>query len=109
MADLNRSLRWPVAPQRVAVISARGAAGYGDFVRQLHDNPRRLAFSTTLFEVALQGERTAASVIGALDAVAAEIDSFDCVVIIRGRGAVADPAWFDNYDLAANVAQFPLP
>lgn len=109
VADLNRSLRWPVAPQRVAVISARGAAGYGDFVRQLHDNPRRLAFSTTLFEVALQGERTAASVIGALDAVAADIDSFDCVVIIRGGGAVADLAWFDNYDLAANVAQFPLP
>ncbi len=34
---------------------------------------------------------------------------FDCVVIIRGGGAVADLASFDDYDLAANVAQFPLP
>ena len=37
------------------------------------------------------------------------IDDYDCVVIIRGGGAVADLAWFDNYELALNVASFPLP
>ena len=39
----------------------------------------------------------------------ADLDSFDCVVIIRGGGAVSDLVSFDDYDLAANVAQFPLP
>ncbi|WP_368731853.1 exodeoxyribonuclease VII large subunit, partial [Bacillus pumilus] len=31
------------------------------------------------------------------------------VVIIRGGGATSDLAAFENYDLAANIAQFPLP
>lgn len=107
--DLNRSLPWPATPQRIAIISARGAAGYGDFIKHLYANPMRLRFDTTLFEAALQGENTAPSIIAALEAVMTRFDSFDCVVIIRGGGAVADLASFDNYDLAANVAQFPLP
>lgn len=109
VANLNRMLSWPATPMRIAVISAKGAAGYGDFVKHLHDNPQRLRFSTTLFEAAMQGERTAPTVIAALDAVMNSDESFDCVVIIRGGGAVADLAWFDDYDLAAAVAQYPLP
>ena len=107
--DLNRELPMPRVPSRVAIVSARGAAGYGDFVRQLHNNSMRLRFTTTLFEAVLQGERTAPSVIAALDKIMARVDDFDCVVIIRGGGAVADLASFDDYELASNVAQFPLP
>lgn len=107
--DLNRELPWADVPCRVAVISASGAAGYGDFIKHLHVNPLRLRFETTLFEAAMQGERTAPSVIAALEAVNSRIDDFDCVVIIRGGGAVADLAWFDDYELALNVAFFSLP
>lgn len=107
--DLNRTLPWPDVPARIAVISARGAAGYGDFVKQLHGNPARLRFATTLFEATLQGERTAPSVIAALEAVMERIDNFDCVVIIRGGGAVSDLASFDDYSLASHIAQFPIP
>lgn len=107
--DLNRELTMPQVPSRVAIVSARGAAGYGDFVRQLHSNSMRLRFTTTLFEAVLQGERTASSVIAALDKIMERVDDFDCVVIIRGGGAVADLASFDDYELAYNVAQFPLP
>ncbi len=107
--NLNRDLAWADVPYRVAVISARGAAGYGDFVKHLHLNPLNLRFNTTLYEAALQGERTAPSVVAALEAIMERIDDYDCVVIIRGGGAVADLAWFDNYELALNVASFPLP
>lgn len=107
--DMNRSLPWPALPVRVAIVSARGAAGYGDFIKQLHANPMRIRFETTLFEATLQGERTVASVVAALDAIAAQSERFDCVVIIRGGGAVSDLASFDDYVLANNVAQFPLP
>lgn len=107
--DLNRDLALPDVPWRVAIVSARGAAGYGDFMRQLHNNTMRLRFSTTLFEAVMQGERTAPSIIAALDRIMDRIEDFDCVVVIRGGGAVADLASFDNYDLASNVAQFPLP
>ncbi len=107
--DLNRSLPWAPLPVRVAVISARGAAGYGDFMKQLHNNPSRLRFSTELFEANLQGERTVPAIVAALEAIAAREGEFDCVVLIRGGGATSDLASFDDYTLAANVAQFPLP
>ncbi|MDE6527177.1 MAG: exodeoxyribonuclease VII large subunit [Muribaculaceae bacterium] len=107
--DLNRELLWSPTPNRIAVISAAGAAGYGDFVKHLYLNPYRLRFDTTLFTAALQGERTSASVIAALEAIMERVDDFDCVVIIRGGGAVSDLASFDDYELAFNVAQFPLP
>lgn len=107
--DLNRTLGWPQVVQRVAVISARGAAGYGDFIKHLYTNPLRLRFHTELFEASLQGERTVPSIVAALEAIMEREADFDCVVIIRGGGAVSDLASFDDYTLASNVAQFPLP
>ena len=107
--DMNNQLSWPLVPQRVAVISARGAAGYGDFLNQLHNNAYGLKFYTCLFEAVMQGVNTVPSVIAALDRIAAVEEMFDCVVIIRGGGATSDLNSFDNYDLGANIAQFPLP
>lgn len=107
--DMNRNLPWPQLPVRVAIVSARGAAGYGDFMKHLHGNPLRLRFNTELFEATMQGERTVPSVVAALEAIAARDGEFDCVVLIRGGGAVSDLASFDDYTLASNVAQFPLP
>lgn len=107
--DMNRTLEWPDAPLRVAVISSKTAAGYGDFINQLYNNSSRLRFTTRLFQATLQGDNAPASIIAALHEVAAEADCFDCVVIIRGGGATSDLASFDDYSLAAHVAQFPLP
>ena len=109
MLDLNRSVPWPRPALRVAVISAAGAAGYGDFVNQLFNNRLNLRFEVRLFPAVLQGERTVPSVIGALESIASESDRWDCTVIIRGGGSTSDLAAFDNYELAANVANFPLP
>ena len=108
--NLNRELKWATpVPQRIAVISAAGAAGYGDFMNQLHTNPSHLRFVTRLFPAIMQGNSAPPSIIEALDQVAAEADQWDCVVIIRGGGATSDLQAFEDYDLAANVAQFPLP
>ncbi|MCM1517221.1 MAG: exodeoxyribonuclease VII large subunit [Pseudoflavonifractor sp.] len=107
--EANRSLEWPEVPSRVAVISAPGAAGYGDFLHQLYTNPSRLRFVTRLFPAVMQGRRTAPAVIAALDAIAADAGEWDCVVIIRGGGATSDLLAFDDYELASNIAQFPLP
>lgn len=107
--DLNRSIEWPDVALRIAVISAQGAAGYGDFINQLYNSPSRLRFSVKLFPAVLQGDKTATTVIQALDSIAAQFSEWDCVVIIRGGGATSDLAAFDDYELANNVAQFPLP
>lgn len=104
---LNKELVLPRPLQRIAVISAAGAAGYGDFCRQLDESGFR--FATRLFPATMQGTEVERSVISALDAIADEAHLWDCVVIIRGGGAVADLNGFETYLLAANVAQFPLP
>ena len=57
----------------------------------------------------MQGTQTAQSIITQLDTIATEHDKWDCVCIIRGGGASTDLDGFDDYELAANVAQFPLP
>lgn len=107
--DMNRSLEFPRPTRRIAVISAASAAGYGDFCKQLVLNPYRLRFDVKLFPATVQGAQTAASVIASLERIAAEADRWDCVCIIRGGGASTDLDGFDDYSLAANVAQFPLP
>lgn len=107
--DMNRELPFPSLPQRIAIISAEGAAGYGDFCHQLHDNEWGLCFYTHLFPAVMQGNQTESSVISALERIALYQDLFDVVVIIRGGGATADLASFDSYEMALNVANFPLP
>ena len=106
---MNKELEWPSVAQRIAVISAGSAAGYGDFIDQLHRNPSGIQFYTCLFQATMQGVNTAPSVIAALERINRHADLFDCVVIIRGGGATSELNSFDNYELAANVAQFPLP
>ncbi|MBQ6080527.1 MAG: exodeoxyribonuclease VII large subunit [Muribaculaceae bacterium] len=107
--DMNKQLPWPEVPQRIAIISADGAAGYGDFMNQLHRNSYGLQFYTCLFNAVMQGAQTVPTVLAALDRINTHLELFDCVVIIRGGGATSELNSFDNYDLAANVAQFPLP
>ena len=61
--DMNKQLPWADVAQRVAVISAAGAAGYGDFMNQLHNNPSGIKFYTCLFPAVMQGQSTVTSVI----------------------------------------------
>lgn len=107
--DLNKELPWPEVPQRIAIISAEGAAGYGDFMNQLTGNPYGLQFYTCLFNAVMQGSQTVPTVMAAMDRINRHIDLFDCVVIIRGGGATSELNSFDNYDLASYVANFPIP
>ncbi len=104
---LNKELELPRPLLRIAVISSGTAAGYGDFCDQLAQSG--YAFRTCLFSATMQGDGVEQSIIAALNRIADEADAWDTVVIIRGGGAVSDLNGFDTYDLAANVAQFPLP
>lgn len=107
--DLNKELPMPLLPQRVAIISSETAAGYGDFCHQLASNAWGFVFRTRLFPAVMQGDAVEPTVIAALDAIAAEQERWDVVVIIRGGGAASDLVGFDTYELASNCAQFPLP
>ncbi len=107
--DMNRGLTWVALPQRIAVISSPTAAGYGDFIDQLHNNPYGYRFYTSLYCAAMQGSQAESSIVGALERIYNHKNAYDSVVIIRGGGATSDLNCFDSYLLAQNVANFPLP
>ena len=107
--DMNKELEWDMLPQRIAIISSPTAAGYGDFMNQLHHNRNGYCFYTTLFHAVMQGEQAEESVIAALERIYDCADCFDGVAIIRGGGATSDLSCFDSYSLALHITQFPLP
>lgn len=109
VVNMNKELSLPLVPQRIAIISAPTAAGYGDFTSQLRSNPYGIRFYCKLFPALMQGEQSPPSVIAALDKIYEDLESFDIVVIIRGGGAASDLLCFDDYNLAYHITQFSLP
>jgi exodeoxyribonuclease VII large subunit len=106
---MNKDLVFPAVPQRIAIISSRNAAGYTDFVNHLKSNSPGYVFYTALMETSLQGTETEQGVINALNKIAEQSHLFDVVVIIRGGGSQSDLSWFDSYNIAYHITQFPLP
>ena len=107
--DMNSSLQIPSLPRRIAIVSSPTAAGYRDFMKQLHGNEGGFRFHTELFAAQMQGEEAPGSIVAALENIASREEEFDAVAIIRGGGAAMDLVCFDDYTLAVNIAQFPLP
>jgi len=106
---MNKEIDFPIVPQRIAIISSKNAAGYSDFIKQLTENSYGYIFHTVLIEAAMQGTETEQGIISALDKIAIDSHLFDLVVIIRGGGSQSDLSWFDSYNIAYHVTQFPLP
>lgn len=107
--DLNRKIPLPPVLQRIAVISSPGAAGYGDFLSRLENNPYGYAFSHKLFHALVQGDKAEESIRNALRSCMKSKGAFDAVVIIRGGGSTVDLHCFDGYALAKEIALSPVP
>jgi exodeoxyribonuclease VII large subunit len=109
LINLNKQIHLSLVPQRIAVISSETAAGYGDFINHLDDNPYGYKIFYTLYQSLMQGQEAEASIIAALKQIREHIKLHDAVVIIRGGGSQIDLSCFDTYSLAVEVAKFPLP
>lgn len=109
LMGLQKDLELPLLPYRLAVISAEDAAGYRDFMQHISENPYGFAVDPVLFPALMQGADCPASIISALNAVLDSGEGWDAVLILRGGGAKLDLACFDDYSLAAVIAQYPMP
>jgi len=107
--EMNKDIPFPLVPKRIAIISSETAAGYQDFVHQLNNNSNNYRYTTKLFPSIMQGTQAEDSIIHSLEKIYMYEAFFDVVVIIRGGGSQADLNCFNNYFLASNVAQFPIP
>ena len=105
--EMQQELAIPSLPYRLAVITSKTAAGYGDFRRHLLENEAGYAFRLDLYEALMQGEQAPASIIAAL--AEAQEQPCDAILILRGGGSEMDLACFDDYDLAVAIATCAAP
>ncbi|MEQ9286636.1 MAG: exodeoxyribonuclease VII large subunit [Cyclobacteriaceae bacterium] len=107
--DMNKSIALPLVPQNIAVISSETAAGFGDFMHQLENNPYGYKVHAQLFHSIMQGDNAVESIVQSLHKIYEQEETFDLVILIRGGGAKTDLDCFDDYNLCSHLAQFPLP
>ena len=105
--DMQRELVMPRRPYRLAVITSKTAAGYGDFRKHLLENEAGYAFRLDLYEALMQGGQAPASIISAL--LEAQEQPYDAILLLRGGGSEMDLSCFDDYDLAVAIATCPAP
>ena len=105
--DMQRELVMPRLPYRLAVITSKTAAGYGDFRKHLLENEAGYAFRLDLYEALMQGGQAPASIISAL--LEAQEQPYDAILLLRGGGSEMDLSCFDDYDLAVAIATCPAP
>lgn len=105
----NKKLPFPVLPKRIAIISVETSKGYADFLKIIDRNPWGYHLENTLFAALLQGDKSIQSIINQLKRIAGRSNEFDVVTIIRGGGGEVGLSSYNNYELAATIAQFPIP
>ena len=109
LTEAQRRLDMADLPYSLAVVSAEGAAGYGDFCRHLHENAYGFTLRTVLFDAVMQGAGAPASIIAALERIESSGERFDAILVLRGGGSVLDLDCFDDYDLCARIAHCGIP
>ncbi len=108
---LNAGRTFPQVIQKIAIVSSPTAAGYGDFINQLENNTEGYKVYHRLFPSLMQGNEAVSSLVQAIELVESkkEILGLEALIIIRGGGAQLDLDCFDDYRLAAKIAQCSLP
>lgn len=106
---MNKSLKLPPLPQRLAIISVETSRGFADFKSVIDGNPWNYHFFYMLFPSLLQGEKAVDSIIFQLNNIRKVLHHFDLVAIIRGGGGDVGLSSYNNYRLACATATFPIP
>ncbi len=106
MLEDNRARTWPVAPLRVALITSHGSDAYNDFREELEASG--YGFQMTVCDAYMQGDRTEASVLRALEYVERHSEQYDAIAIVRGGGARSDLAYFDTEAIGEAICSHPV-
>ncbi|SHE52367.1 exodeoxyribonuclease VII large subunit [Marinitoga hydrogenitolerans DSM 16785] len=88
--------------RKIAVISSETAAGYGDFIKNINKlkNPPLIH----LYPSSMQGVEVPINVSKALKRIIESKINYDVIALIRGGGSQSDLMYFDDYNLAENIA-----
>jgi len=106
--EKQQSLSLPYLPTKIAVLSSKDAAGYGDFMKHLSGNTEGFAFDVTLFQSLMQGTSCPSSIQEGMARIVAS-GQFDLILILRGGGAESDLYCYDDFGLSLCIANCPVP
>ncbi|WP_286739591.1 exodeoxyribonuclease VII large subunit [Psychrobacter sp. UBA3068] len=114
LLNLNQQLPAPFDIEHVLVIAPEKAAGLGDFQADANRLARTGACHFHYHHATFQGNHAPAEIRHAIISAQQQFqDTYqrlpDLLVIIRGGGAVGDLAYLNDYELAALVAEQPIP
>ena len=114
LLNLNQQLPAPFDIEHVLVIAPEKAAGLGDFQADADRLARTDACHFHYHHATFQGNHAPSEIRQAIvNAQQQFYDTYqrlpDLLVIIRGGGAVGDLAYLNDYELAALVAEQPIP
>ncbi|MGB7394778.1 MAG: exodeoxyribonuclease VII large subunit [Pricia sp.] len=107
----NKQLKLPILPQRIAIISVETSKGYADFINVFASASitYNYHFFQFLFPSLLQGDNAVGTIIAQLKKIKKVRQHFDVVAIVRGGGGDIGLSCYNNYKLAREIAEFPLP
>lgn len=114
LLNLNQQLSIPFDIEHVLVIAPEKAAGLGDFQADADRLARTGACHFHYHHATFQGNHAPSEIRQAIVSAQQQFyDTYqrlpDLLVIIRGGGAVGDLAYLNDYELAALVAEQPIP
>ena len=114
LLNLNQQLPTPFDIEHVLVIAPEKAAGLGDFQADADRFARTDACHFHYHNATFQGNHAPGEIRQAIVSAQQQFyDTYqrlpDLLVIIRGGGAVGDLAYLNDYELAALVAEQPIP
>ena len=105
LLEPNKRLVVPMLPQRIGLITSKGSAACNDILKTF--NSSGFGFQIFLADATMQGLKTEASVLSALNGL--ETLNVDLVIIARGGGSKTDLFYLDNEAIARRIAGYKYP
>ncbi len=104
--ERNKQLPFPFFPSRIGILTSKSGTVIHDFLLPIEESS--FGFKLFWYPVAVQGSDAKDSIIKGLRYFAKRSD-IDLVLVFRGGGSVGDLAVFNNYEVAKEIALFPIP
>ncbi|MBN1234189.1 MAG: exodeoxyribonuclease VII large subunit [Candidatus Coatesbacteria bacterium] len=106
LLELNKSLKFPLIPLRMGLITSIGSAAYNDFIDELARSGYQ--FYVLVFSSSMQGKQAEIDVPQGIKMLSKSRE-VDFIVVTRGGGAKSDLACFDTYSISSAIAKSSKP
>ncbi|MBX9704193.1 MAG: exodeoxyribonuclease VII large subunit [Silvanigrellaceae bacterium] len=106
--DRNKAHTFSKFPLNISLITAANSRACSDFLDELRIS--HFPFKVTIYDCNMQGENTSENITQALQQINLKSSvQQECIVITRGGGSRLDLRWFDDLEIAKQIAYCKYP